>query len=100
MIGFGVIGQQVALGLAPEDGDLVGILVRRPRARVDWAQTAWGGSPRWRRGEPERVALAGRWFFTELTDFLATEPQVVIDAAGPDRVHALGRGHPGQWRNC
>jgi len=61
LIGFGAVGRQVASSLAPTDGDLVAILVRRHRRHRDAPASAT----------------------TSLRKFLDTQPDIVIEAAGP-----------------
>ena len=63
LIGFGAIGHQVAQGIASGaagDTRLVGILVRKAQERMSTVPV-----------------------FTDLAAFLATRPQVVLEAAGP-----------------
>jgi aspartate dehydrogenase len=61
LIGLGAIGRQVLMGLSPQDGELVGVLVRDNRAGIE--------------ALPVHTALAA---------FLGTAPSVVLEAAGPE----------------
>jgi aspartate dehydrogenase len=58
LIGFGAIGRQVVVGLSPDDGDLVAILV-------------------------QCVREAPAPLFTDIDEFLETRPDIVLEVAGP-----------------
>jgi len=63
LIGFGAIGQQIALGLSPADGELVGIVVRHA-------------------DRPRPAAPAP--LLADLEALLLHRPELIIEAAGPE----------------